>query len=75
MKEKIAKIIEELNSIIIDDYDKDLLASGMIDSFDIVNLVVEIEDAFDMEIDVELVTPENFKSINAIAEMLEKSME
>lgn len=75
MKEKVAKIIEEINGITIDDYDKDLLATGIIDSFDIVNLVVELEDAFDIEIDVELVIPENFKSVSVIAEMIEKIIE
>lgn len=71
MREKVIEILCEINNEIKDNLEVDLLAAGFIDSFEIVNLVVELEEAFDMEIDPELVVPENFQTVDAIVELVE----
>ena len=43
----------------------------MLDSFQIIDLVEMFEEAFDIEIDAELVVVENFQTKEAIMEMLE----
>ena len=71
MKEKILEVLRAENEEIVEDLDRDLLASGILDSFDIVNLVVALEEALGISIDVEMVTPENFQTADSIIRMLE----
>lgn len=71
MKEKVLEALSQVIDDIESHQDEDLLAKGIIDSFDIVNIVVELEDAFGIEIDAEYVIPENFKSVDAITELVE----
>ena len=71
MKEKVMEILAEVNEDILD-YDGDnLIESGLLDSFQIVDLVGMLEEEFDIEIDAELVVVENFETKEAIMEMLE----
>lgn len=71
MREKIIEQLKEINEEIVEDLDRDLLASGILDSFDIVNLVVTLEEAFDIEIEVDLVIPDNFRTAESIISLLE----
>lgn len=72
MKEKIIRILQELNEDISCDENVNLLSNGMIDSFDVANLVAELEIAFSIEIDAEDIVPENFDTIAAIMKLIEK---
>ncbi len=74
MREKIVEVLKNENEEITEDLNRDLLASGILDSFDIVNLVVALEDALGISIDVELVSPENFQTAEAIIKMIEGIM-
>lgn len=70
MKEKVLEILAEVNEEILD-YDGDnLIESGLLDSFQIVDLVGMFEEEFDIEMDAELVVVENFRTKEAIMEML-----
>ena len=70
MEEKVLEILAEINDEILD-YDGDnLIESGLLDSFQIVDLVGMFEEEFDIEIDAELVVVENFRTKEAIMEML-----
>lgn len=72
MKEKVLEILAEVNDEILD-YDGDnLIESGLLDSFQIVDLVGMFEEEFDIEIDAELVVVENFRTKETIMEMLDK---
>ena len=69
------KILEILNSIRDDiDYEKEdkLVDDNVLDSFDIVAVVAELCEAFDITITVDDMEPENFNSAKAIHELVER---
>ena len=72
MEEKIINVLEDFNDEIVEDMERDLLASGIMDSFDIVKLVVELEEAMEITIDVDMITPENFRTANEIVRLVEE---
>lgn len=51
---------------------EDFVTDGMLDSFDIVTLVAELEKRFSVSIDGTEIVPENFSSLNAIQSLLKK---
>ena len=71
-KENVVNVLQAVNSDIKND-DTDLLASGLLDSFDIVNLVSQLEEAFTVEIEPTDIVPENFRTVAAIAALMERS--
>lgn len=71
MKEKILQVMKDYNEELVEDLDRDLIATGILDSFDLVKLVVELEDAFDIEIDVQEVIPDHFQTANRIVQLVE----
>ena len=50
----------------------DFIESGMLDSFDIVSLVVSLDDYFNISIDGTDILPENFSNIDSISKLLNK---
>ena len=72
---KIAGLLKEKksNAAIPEDAYENLLDSGIIDSFDIVDLIDSLENLFGIQIDGDDIIPENFESIDAIARLVEKS--
>lgn len=46
-----------------------------LDSFDIINLIVEIEEKYNITIDGMEVVPENFESCESISKLIKKYME
>lgn len=49
-----------------------LVSDGIITSFDILQIVMELEEKFDIQIEPQYIEPENFNSAKAIKEMIEK---
>lgn len=74
MKEKILEILAELRpEFDFTEEGVDFIEEGMLDSFDIVSLVEEIEDKFGVAISGSDVLPENFASIDDICETIERN--
>ncbi len=71
MRDKILEVLKAENEELVEDLNRDLLESGILDSFDIVNLVVALEEALGISIDVEMVSPENFQTAESIIRMIE----
>ena len=51
---------------------EDFFAEGMLDSFDLVTLVSELDREFNIHIDGVEILPENFRSIEAIEALLKR---
>lgn len=74
MKEQIIKILTELRPEF--DFTQegiDFIEEGMLDSFDLVTLVSELDNTFGISIDGVDILPENFGSVDAIARLLIKN--
>ncbi len=72
MKEKIIEILSKIKPNVDFNTQQNLVESGILTSFDIVRLVVELNNEFDIEITPLYILPENFKSADAIAALVEK---
>lgn len=74
MKEEIINILNELRpEFDFSDESLDFINEGMLDSFDVVALVDELEQKFGIKIDGMDVLPENFRSLDAIMSLIEKN--
>lgn len=74
MKEKIIAILTQLRPEF--DFTKEgvnFIEEGMLDSFDIVALVSELDTAYGISIDGMDILPENFSSVAAIEALLVKN--
>jgi acyl carrier protein len=52
------------------DEDEDLLASGLVDSMGVMEIVSFIEDSFGVIVDDEDIVPENFRSVRAMTALV-----
>jgi acyl carrier protein len=72
MEEKIVKILSGLRPEFDFTQKVDFIEEGMLDSFDIISLISELDDAFGIIINGEDVIPENFSSVEAISGLLKR---
>lgn len=75
MEEKVLEILEEYCEEALTYEGDNMMEEGIIDSFTVINIVSELEDAFDIEIDAKYVVAENFKNKAAILELVERLLE
>ena len=71
MKKPIIEILSEICPGIDFETETALIDDGLLDSLDIVAVVTELMEAFDVELGVDDLTPENFNSVEAIEELIE----
>ena len=73
--EQLLEILNEIDPSI--DYANvtDLIDGKRLDSFQIVTLVTEISDAFDIEVTAKWMEAENFNSVDAIWNMIQRIQE
>ena len=70
--EELLNILKELHEDVDFETEEGLVDGGILDSLDIVTLITEINDAFDISIPAEEIIPENFNSAVAIWSLIEK---
>lgn len=70
--EELMEILESLHPEVDFAITTDLIDGRIIDSFDIITLITEINDAFDVTIPAEEIIPENFNSAVALYALIEK---
>ena len=70
--DELLPILSELKPDVDFKKETGLIDNAILDSFDIVQLVQQLNDAFDIEIGAENIVPENFNSAEAIWNMVQK---
>ena len=70
--EELKEILEGIRPDIDFDKEKKLIDDGILDSIDIIGMITEINDNFDLDINVQYLLPENFNSIEAIYALIQK---
>lgn len=68
----LLKILKELHNDVDFTTADGLVDDGILDSLDIVTLITEINDEFDVSIPAEEIIPENFNSASAIMSLINK---
>lgn len=68
--EQLLEILTELHPDVDFETADDLIDGKILDSFDIVTLVAEIDSEFDVAIPAEELVPENFNSASALYELI-----
>ena len=72
MEEKILELLAEIDEGILSYDGDDLFEAGLLDSFQVIELVEMLEENFDMVIDAEHVVAENFATKEAILELMRR---
>lgn len=73
--EALMEILAELRPDIEFEGNEALIDNGELDSFDIVTLVGELSEAFEVEIGADEIVPENFNSVEAMMAMITRLQE
>ena len=68
--EELQKILEEIRQDIDFASEERLIDDGVLDSIDIIEIVTAVNDAFDVDINVQYLLPENFNSMEAIYRLI-----
>ncbi len=73
--EQLMEILQDLRPDVDFSTEKHLIDDGILDSFDIVTLVGDLNDAFDVDISAEDLEPENFNSAQAMLALIQRMQE
>ena len=72
---ELLEILNEIDDTIDYETETGLIDDHLLDSFAIISLVSELEDAFDISIDAAEMTPDNFNSAANLWKMVERLQE
>ena len=75
MEKKVMELLKEIDEEILGYEGENLFEAGLLDSFLVIDLVSELEDAFDIEIDAKYVLEENFKTKENIIKLMRRLTE
>lgn len=73
--ETLLNILSELHPEVDFETETALIDNQILDSFDIVTIVAEIDSEFDVQIPAEELIPENFNSAEALYALVEKLLD
>ena len=75
MKEQIIEILEDIQPEADYETCQTLIDDHILTSLDVLSLVAELEDEFDVSIPTVEIIPSNFNSVDAIAAMVDRLQE
>lgn len=71
--EKLIKLLNDIRPDLDFNNEAKLMSDGILDSFDIITIIGEINDAFNIEINASDLLPENFNSAKLIWELIQRN--
>ncbi|HJJ30747.1 MAG TPA: phosphopantetheine-binding protein [Methanocorpusculum sp.] len=71
-EERIIKVLEGINEKILTYSGENMMEDGTLDSFELIEIVSQLEEEFDIEIDAELAVVENFANKETIIALMKK---
>ena len=74
-KQSIIDILTDVKDGIDYENEKNLIDDELLDSFDVVAIVGELDETFDIEITMDDMIPENFNSVDEICALIQKLQE
>lgn len=75
IKEVIREMLQELHEDVDFDAEERLVDDKVLDSFDLVTLVAELSEEFDIEITAEDFVEKNFNSLDALTAMVSRLLD
>ena len=75
MRDTVLEILQDIRSDIDFENETALIDDDLLESLDIVAIVGEFNEEFDVEISVEDLLPENFNSVDAMVELITRAHE
>ena len=69
---ELMDILKELKPEVDFEKEDKLIDNSILDSFDVVQLITQLNDTFDIEISPDYIGPENFNSAKAMWAMIQK---
>ena len=75
IKETLLSILGDLHPELDFENEDALVTDGVLDSFDIVSLVAEINSEFDITVGIDELEPENFDSVDAMEKLVESLLD
>ncbi len=72
IKETILNLLTDLHPDVDFEQETNLIDSKILDSFDIVSLIADINDELDVAISADKIIPENFNSLDSLAKLVKE---
>ena len=70
--EKLLNILKSIRDDIDYEKEQNMIDDGVLDSFDVVAIVGELSAEYNVDITIDDITAENFNSVSAMLEMIER---
>lgn len=70
--EKLLELLKGVRPDVDFETETELIDEGILDSFDVVSIISEIEDVFGVQIRITELDPENFNSAQSIWELIQR---
>jgi len=72
---ELIEALKRVNPRIDYEHETGLVTNKIIDSIDMTSILAELEETFDIEIDMEYIVPENFDTVEAMWDMVQELMD
>ena len=70
--EKLLEILKGIRPDVDFENEKSLIDDGILDSFDVVSIISELDNEFDVQVRITELDPDNFNSVEAIWQLVQE---